>query len=71
MRKVENELTAGVDNSWMEREGDGYKAFSKAYDIEFKKIFPMQIGLIYTALKTIKWMWRLVIQQTDVSQLTI
>ncbi|EAF6700318.1 osmoprotectant ABC transporter substrate-binding protein [Listeria monocytogenes] len=51
MRKVENELTAGVDNSWMEREGDGYKAFSKAYDIEFKKIFPMQIGLIYTALK--------------------
>lgn len=51
MRAVENELVAGVDNSWMERAGDGYKAFSEEYDITFKKIFPMQIGLIYTALK--------------------
>lgn len=51
MRPVQNELTAGVDNSWMERAGDGYKAFSKDYNINFKKIFPMQIGLIYTALK--------------------
>ncbi|MEN2666690.1 osmoprotectant ABC transporter substrate-binding protein [Listeria aquatica] len=51
MRPVQGELTAGVDNSWMQRKGDGYKAFSKDYNIEFKKIFPMQIGLIYTALK--------------------
>ncbi|WP_167627906.1 osmoprotectant ABC transporter substrate-binding protein [Listeria valentina] len=51
MRPVQDQLTAGVDNSWMERKGDGYKAFSKDYNIEFKKIFPMQIGLIYTALK--------------------
>lgn len=51
MRAVEDQLVAGVDNSWMERAGDGYKAFSKDYDITFKKIFPMQIGLIYTALK--------------------
>ncbi|WP_239253931.1 osmoprotectant ABC transporter substrate-binding protein [Listeria ilorinensis] len=51
MKPVQDELEAGVDNSWMERKGDGYKAFSKEYGIEFKKIFPMQIGLIYTALK--------------------
>ncbi|WP_439442603.1 osmoprotectant ABC transporter substrate-binding protein [Listeria aquatica] len=51
MRPVQGELTAGVDNSWMQRKGDGYKAFSKDYNIKFKKIFPMQIGLIYTALK--------------------
>ncbi|EUJ33394.1 glycine betaine/L-proline ABC transporter substrate-binding protein [Listeria floridensis FSL S10-1187] len=51
MRAVQDKLSAGVDNSWMERKGDGYKAFSKEYSINFKKIFPMQIGLIYTALK--------------------
>ncbi|WP_163653180.1 osmoprotectant ABC transporter substrate-binding protein [Listeria sp. PSOL-1] len=51
MHSVQNQLVAGVDNSWMERQGDGYKAFSSDYHIDFKKIFPMQIGLIYTALK--------------------
>lgn len=41
MWKVENEFIVGVDNFWMECEGDGYKVFLKVYDIEFKKIFLM------------------------------
>ena len=45
------ELTAGVDNSWMEREGDGYEAFKELYDFDFDTIYPMQIGLVYDALE--------------------
>lgn len=45
------DLTAGVDNSWMEREGDGYNAFKELYGFDFGTIFPMQIGLVYDALE--------------------
>lgn len=51
MQKHQSNLVAGVDNSWIDRKGDGYQGFSKTYNISFKRIFPMQIGLIYTALK--------------------
>lgn len=51
MQKHQKNLVAGVDNSWIDRKGDGYDGFSKAYNISFKRIFPMQVGLIYTALK--------------------
>ncbi|AZP04609.1 osmoprotectant ABC transporter substrate-binding protein [Jeotgalibaca ciconiae] len=44
-------LTAGVDNSWMEREGDGYAAFQSLYGFDFDTIYPMQIGLVYDALQ--------------------
>lgn len=50
LKDVSSELTAGVDTSWMNREGDGYKAFSDAYNVEFKKVYPMQIGLVYDAV---------------------
>lgn len=45
-----NELRFGVDNSWINREGDGYDGFVKEYGLEFPNIYPMQIGLVYQAL---------------------
>lgn len=50
LKDVAGELTAGVDTSWMNRDGDGYKAFSDTYNIDFKKVYPMQIGLVYDAV---------------------
>lgn len=44
-------LRAGVDTSWMEREGDGYDAFKEIYGFDFERVFPMQIGLVYDALQ--------------------
>lgn len=45
------EMNAGVDNSWMEREGDGYDAFLDTYGFDFNRVYPMQIGLVYDALQ--------------------
>lgn len=45
------EMVAGVDNSWMERQGDGYAAFLDTYGFDFSRVFPMQIGLVYDALQ--------------------
>lgn len=50
--KLKDELKVGVDTAWMTREGDGYKAFQELYGFKFKDIYPMQIGLVYTALAT-------------------
>lgn len=44
------DLRLGVDNAWLNREGDGYKAFTELYDFEFGKAYPMQIGLVYKAV---------------------
>ncbi|WP_407389763.1 osmoprotectant ABC transporter substrate-binding protein [Carnobacterium jeotgali] len=48
---IAGELDAGVDTSWMEREGDGYDAFLETYKFDFKRVYPMQIGLVYNALQ--------------------
>lgn len=44
------DMQAGVDNSWIEREGDGYDAFLDTYGFDFNRVYPMQIGLVYDAL---------------------
>src|SRR5699024_9811846 len=44
------DLDLGVDNAWLNREGDGYKAFIDMYGFEFGKAYPMQIGLVYKAV---------------------
>lgn len=46
-----SELSAGVDNSWIAREGDGYQAFLDTYQFDFAEVVPMQIGLVYDALQ--------------------
>jgi len=52
LASVAGELEAGVDTSWMNREGDGYKAFVETYGFDFSRTFPMQIGLVYDAVDT-------------------
>ncbi|WP_161877658.1 osmoprotectant ABC transporter substrate-binding protein [Alkalibacterium sp. MB6] len=47
---IADELTAGVDNSWMVREGDGYNAFLETYQFNFETVYPMEIGLVYDAV---------------------
>lgn len=46
-----DELTAGVDSSWLAREGDGYDGFVEEYGFDFGQIYPMQIGLVYDAVE--------------------
>jgi len=43
-------MKLGVDTTWLERENDGYRAFSKHYGISFKDVFPMEISLVYQAV---------------------
>lgn len=42
---------AGFDTAWLERENDGYPAFKEVYGIEFGDTSPMEIGLVYDAVK--------------------
>jgi osmoprotectant transport system substrate-binding protein len=41
----------GVDTTWLERASDGYPAFQKAYGISFAKSYPMELSLVYAAVK--------------------
>ncbi|MCD8915603.1 osmoprotectant ABC transporter substrate-binding protein [Staphylococcus simulans] len=54
LKKHEKELRLGVDSSWLNREGDGYPGFKQEYGIDFDTVRPMQIGLVYDALKSKK-----------------
>ncbi|KRN22992.1 osmoprotectant ABC transporter substrate-binding protein [Lacticaseibacillus camelliae] len=44
-------MDAGVDSSWMNRKGDGYADFKTGYGFDFKRVYPMQIGLVYDAVE--------------------
>lgn len=46
------DLSLGVDNAWLNREGDGYNGFIETYGFEFGKAYPMQIGLVYKAVES-------------------
>lgn len=50
-KKVAPQYNAGVDSNWMNRKGDGYSDFTKAYGFDFKRVYPMQIGLVYDAVE--------------------
>ncbi|KXZ20910.1 glycine/betaine ABC transporter substrate-binding protein [Bacillus nakamurai] len=47
-------LKFGVDNYWMKLRGNGYEDFMKTYGMTFEGTYPMQIGLVYDALKSNK-----------------
>lgn len=51
LKDIAKDLQAGVDNSWVNRVGDGYKDFVKTYGFDFKDVYPMQIGLVYDAVE--------------------
>lgn len=48
--KTEN-LILGTDTTFLERQGDGYEAFAELYELDFKEKYPMDIGLVYKAVK--------------------
>lgn len=50
VKKDMDSMKLGVDTTWLERSTDGYPAFSKAYDIKFGQVFPMEISLVYSAV---------------------
>ncbi|WP_179395883.1 osmoprotectant ABC transporter substrate-binding protein [Lacticaseibacillus absianus] len=51
LKQVATTMNAGVDSSWMSRKGDGYADFVTAYGFDFKRVYPMQIGLVYDAVE--------------------
>lgn len=48
---LKDDMKVGVDTAWMDRKGDGYEDFKKKYGFEFKNIYPMELGLLYSAVK--------------------
>src|SRR5699024_10803999 len=50
LKAISDQLTVGTDRPWLTRKGDGYPGFIKEYGFEFKKMLPMQIGLVYDAV---------------------
>ncbi|CAN2248010.1 choline ABC transporter substrate-binding lipoprotein OpuBC [Bacillus vallismortis] len=51
VKKWATQLKLGVDNYWMKLKGNGYKDFTKTYGMAFGGTYPMQIGLVYDAVK--------------------
>jgi len=54
LEKVKDKVNVGTDTTWIKRGGDGYAPFQKHYGFAFNSIKPMQIGLVYDALKNKK-----------------
>ena len=52
VEKIADDLVLGVDNSWLNREGDGYDGFVETYGFSFGKALPMSIGLVYQAVRS-------------------
>lgn len=50
LKDVANDMRLGVDTTWLERDNDGYNAFTETYGLEFGDTFPMEIGLVYDAV---------------------
>ena len=51
LKKIASKMNAGVDSSWVNRQGDGYSDFVKYYGFDFKRVYPMQIGLVYDSVE--------------------
>lgn len=51
LEKLKDTIRVGVDTAWMDRKGDGYEGFKEKYGFSFKKIYPMDLGLLYSAVK--------------------
>ena len=52
LEKFAHEIHAGIDTGWIDRDGDGYEAFKEIYGFEFPSLSPMDIGLVYSAIKS-------------------
>ena len=49
---IADDLTLGVDNSWLNRAGDGYEGFVDTYGFKFGEALPMSLGLVYQAVNS-------------------
>lgn len=54
LKKIKDDIKVGTDTTWIKRGGDGYGPFKSYYGFGFKQLKPMQIGLVYDALKNKK-----------------
>ena len=54
LKKVKDKVNVGTDTTWIKRGGDGYAPFQEHYGFGFNSLKPMQIGLVYDALKNNK-----------------
>lgn len=48
---IADQLVLGTDSSWVNRENDGYRAFSEAYEYEFKDVRGMAAALMYEGVE--------------------
>ena len=44
-------MKLGAATAWTERKRDGYRDFKRIYGFDFKRVFPMEIGLVYGAVR--------------------
>lgn len=51
LEKINDKIKVGVDTGWLDRPGDGYEVFKELYDFSFDTILPMEIGLVYDAVR--------------------
>lgn len=49
LKELAQTMKLGVDTTWLERDNDGYRAFTKFYGFTFGERFPMEISLVYQA----------------------
>lgn len=54
LKKVKDQVKVGTDTTWIKRGGDGYVPFKAHYGFGFNDLKPMQISLVYDALKNNK-----------------
>src|SRR5699024_6474021 len=47
-----DDFSVRVYNTWLTREGDGYYAFKDIYGFNFPELYPMTIGLFYSAVSS-------------------
>lgn len=52
LEEIVGDISVGVDNTWLNREGDGYDAFQDIYGFSFPELYPMTIGLVYSAVSS-------------------
>ncbi len=50
LEAISGEIKVGIDSGWLDRPLDGYDQFKVNYGFEFSEVFPMEIGLVYSAL---------------------
>ncbi|MDD4693312.1 MAG: glycine betaine ABC transporter substrate-binding protein [Firmicutes bacterium] len=50
LRKLSNQMTIAMDNTFRERAGDGYDDFLDLYDMSFRRPVSMDYGMMYRAV---------------------